>query len=62
MEALALPAINWLAVLPVGLTSLLGLALLGLGLFVDDDETLGWVTLIGLVVTVAIERVAPVAV
>jgi len=51
MEALALPPINWLAVLPVGFTSLLGLALLGLGLFVDDDETLGWVTLVGLVVT-----------
>lgn len=52
MEAtLALPAINWLAVLPVGLTSMLGLVLLALGLFVDDDETLGWVTLIGLAAT-----------
>ena len=51
MEPLVLPAINWLAVIPVGLASLLGLVLLALGLFVDDDETLGWVTLIGLGVT-----------
>jgi len=51
MEALALPAINWLAVIPVGLTSLLGLLLLALGLFVDDDETLGWLALIGLSLT-----------
>jgi NADH-quinone oxidoreductase subunit N len=51
METLALPAINWLAVLPVGLTSILGLALLALGLFVDDDETLGWVALVGLGLT-----------
>jgi NADH-quinone oxidoreductase subunit N len=55
MEAtLALPAIDWLAVLPVGLTSMLGLVLLALGLFVDDDETLGWVTLIGLGVTAVV--------
>ncbi|MCC6847976.1 MAG: NADH-quinone oxidoreductase subunit N [Deltaproteobacteria bacterium] len=51
MEQLLLPAIDWLAVLPVGLTSILGLVLLALGLFVDDDETLGWITLIGLAVT-----------
>ena len=30
---------------------LLGLVLLAAGLFVDDDESLGWVTLIGLAVT-----------
>jgi NADH-quinone oxidoreductase subunit N len=51
METLALPSINWLAVLPLGLTSLLGLVLLALGLVVDDDESLGWVMLVGLVVT-----------
>ncbi len=47
METLALPAISWLAIMPVSLASLLGILLLGLGLYVDDDETLGWVTLIG---------------
>jgi NADH-quinone oxidoreductase subunit N len=51
MDALTIPAIDWLAVLPVGLTSLLGILLLALGLFIDDDETLGWVTVIGLVVS-----------
>ena len=51
MEALTLPAIDWLAILPLLLASGLGLLLLALGLFVDDDETLGWITLIGLVVT-----------
>ncbi|MEB2284572.1 MAG: hypothetical protein B6D46_00795 [Polyangiaceae bacterium UTPRO1] len=50
MERLLLPAIDWLAVLPVGLTALLGFVLLALGLFADDDETLGWITLIGLAV------------
>ena len=51
MPTLALPPIDWLAVLPLMLVSGLGLTLLALGLFVDDDETLGWVTLIGLAVT-----------
>jgi len=51
METLALPAIDWLAVLPLLLACGLGFLLLTLGLFVDDDETLGWVTLIGLAVT-----------
>ena len=54
METLTLPAINWLAVLPVGLTSILGVALLTLGLFVDDDETLGWVALVGLGLTAVV--------
>ena len=54
METLALPAINWLAVLPLGLISALGLVLLGLGLFIDDDETLGWVTLVGLGLTAVV--------
>ena len=54
METLALPAINWLAVLPVGLTSVLGVALLTLGLFLDDDETLGWVALVGLGLTAVV--------
>ena len=51
MGTLAIPAIDWLAIMPVLLTSGLGLLLLGLGLYVDDDETLGWVTLIGLAIT-----------
>jgi len=51
MDPIALPAIDWLATLPVLLTSALGVLLLGLGLFVEDDESLGWVTLLGLVVT-----------
>jgi NADH-quinone oxidoreductase subunit N len=54
METLALPAINWLAVLPVGLASALGLVLLTLGLFVDDDETIGWAALAGLGVTAVV--------
>jgi NADH-quinone oxidoreductase subunit N len=51
MGTLAIPAIDWLAILPVLLTSGLGILLLTLGLYVDDDETLGWVTLIGLGLT-----------
>ncbi len=51
MEVLTLPPINWFAVVPVGLVTLLGLVLLALGLYVDDDESLGWVALVGLVIS-----------
>ena len=45
------PAIAWSALLPIMLVSGLGLLLLGAGLYTDDEETLGWGALAGLVVT-----------
>ncbi len=45
---IALPDINWLAILPVLLTSGLGVALLCSGLFTDDEEVLGWGAIVGL--------------
>jgi NADH-quinone oxidoreductase subunit N len=45
------PAIDWIALLPLLLTSGLGLLLLGAGLFIDDDEVLGWGALVGLGIT-----------
>jgi NADH-quinone oxidoreductase subunit N len=48
---LALPAVDWLALLPVILISGLGCALLASALFVDDAEVLGWGTIVGLLGT-----------
>ena len=45
------PAIAWSALLPIMLVSGLGILLLGAGLYTDDEETLGWGALVGLVVT-----------
>src|SRR5437870_2312694 len=45
------PAIDWIAVLPLLLVACLGVVCLGVGLFVDDDEVLGWGALVGLGVT-----------
>jgi len=45
------PAIDWIALLPLLLTSGLGLVFLTAGLFVTDDEVLGWGALVGLGVT-----------
>jgi NADH-quinone oxidoreductase subunit N len=45
------PAIDWTALLPLLLTSGFGLVFLMAGLFVTDDEVLGWGALIGLGVT-----------
>jgi len=45
---IALPDINWLALLPIILMSCLGIALLCGGLFTDDDEVLGWGAIVGL--------------
>jgi NADH-quinone oxidoreductase subunit N len=45
------PTIDWIALLPLLLTSALGLLLLGAGLFTDDDEVLGWGALVGLGIT-----------
>lgn len=44
----AFPDISWAALLPLLLTSSLGIVVLLAGLFVEDDETLGWLTLAGL--------------
>ncbi len=44
------PAIAWPALLPILMVSGLGLLLLGAGLYTDDEETLGWGALAGLIV------------
>jgi NADH-quinone oxidoreductase subunit N len=48
---MTMPAIEWLALLPFLLVSGLGMVCLGAGLFVDDDEVLGWGALVGLGIT-----------
>ncbi|MBI3770431.1 MAG: NADH-quinone oxidoreductase subunit N [Deltaproteobacteria bacterium] len=48
---MTLPAIDWIALLPLLLVSGLGSVCLGAGLFVDDDEVLGWGALVGLAIT-----------
>jgi NADH-quinone oxidoreductase subunit N len=48
------PAIDWIALVPLLLTSGLGLLFLLAGLFVEDDEVLGWGALVGLGVTFGI--------
>jgi NADH-quinone oxidoreductase subunit N len=45
---MSVPAIDWITLLPLLLVSGLGLACLGAGLFVEDDEVLGWMALVGL--------------
>jgi len=54
METIALPDISWVALLPLLLTTGLGLALLCAGLFVDDEEVLGWGAIVGLGVTAVV--------
>ena len=48
---MSLPAIDWITLLPFLSVSGLALAILGAGLFLDDDEVLGWGALVGLGVT-----------
>ena len=45
---MSLPAIDWITLLPLLLVSGLGLACLAAGLFVEDDEVVGWLALVGL--------------
>jgi NADH-quinone oxidoreductase subunit N len=54
---MSVPAIDWITLLPLLLVSGCGLALLGAGLFIDDDEVLGWGALVGLAVTLIVTAV-----
>jgi NADH-quinone oxidoreductase subunit N len=49
-----LPDVSWLSLLPLMMTSGLGLAVLCGGLFVDDEEVLGWGMLVGLGATMLV--------
>jgi NADH-quinone oxidoreductase subunit N len=51
---MSFPAIDWITLLPLLLTSGFGLVFLGAGLFIDDDEVLGWGALVGLAVTLIV--------
>ncbi len=45
---MTLPVIDWLLLLPVVMTSLLGCGFLAAALVVDDEEVLGWGAIVGL--------------
>jgi len=51
---MTLPAIDWLLLLPLIMTTVLGCAFLAAALFVDDDEVLGWGAIVGLGATMVV--------